>query len=964
MHTTTVELVIQAEWTITFYTDPVTIGSITFASDTYANYETGRYIAGPYSVTPNAPSGWSFNNWITTGGVSILGSTATVTSSGTIKAVFVQTTRVHNLDTGLDYLTIQAAIDASETLAGHTILVDAGTYYENVVITKPISLIGEDGSNTVIDGGGGTSPVFDVTNVNNVEISRFTIQNVRFGFYILGSSDCTLTENRILDSFESGLIIQDSSSNFITNNQFSWCSVGILLEGSSFNVISQNSLAYCDKGISFRDSSSNNVVFKNGMAEADTNGLELINMCDENTFFENSFSYAHILIEMSRGNKFYHNSFFPGYPYQVYVINQPLGWSNTWDNGYPSGGNFWLAYLDEGADENGDEIGDTPFIIDENNQDNYPLMNEYYPRIYIKADGSIEPTTAPIQREGDRYILTEDITYASSGFDGIFVGRNNIILDGANHLVEGSGTPSRIGVLLVGRENVTITNMRIRLFGRCICLRYSSNNSILANNITSDYNYGSGLRLDSSSNNLISRNNITNNYYYGLSIGPSSNYNTISANNITNNNNCGAEISSSNNIISENNISANGYKGISVSSTNNILTRNNITNNYYGIELGGSNNVISENDVKANGCGLSFSSSSNSIFHNTFEDNTQQAEIGSPSHSNIWDNGYPSGGNYWSDYAGADSNGDGIGDTPYVIDASNVDHYPLMNLWAPVTDLASLVVRGGNNQIYYRLYDSTSGAWDSWSLLPGSTVDSPAAAVCVNELHVVIRGSTGNTLYHGYMDLTTKAFSGWTLLSGASPSAPTLTANGTHLCLVVRGNNNFVYYRFYDCALDAWTGWTALPSGSTRDTPAATMLAGKLHVVVKGTGGNSVWHCTVDLSTQAFSGWQSVGGSTPSRPVLAMSEARGEAYLVVRGSNNLIYRNTWSITGWAGWTALPTGSTRDGPAATVIGDSLHVVVKGAGGNTLWHSTLNLDTSAFTSWTLVTGSTPSAPTLTS
>jgi len=44
--------------------------------------------------------------------------------------------------------------------------------------------------------------------------------------------------------------------------------------------------------------------------------------------------------------------------------------------------------------------------------------------------------------------------------------------------------------------------------------------------------------------------------------------------------------------------------------------------------------------------------------------------------TDYWDNGFE--GNYWSDYNGTDSNQDGIGDTPYVIDASNIDHYPLM----------------------------------------------------------------------------------------------------------------------------------------------------------------------------------------------------------------------------------------------------------------------------------------------
>ena len=53
--------------------------------------------------------------------------------------------QVHNLDTGLDYETIQEAINANETIDGRTISVDAGTYYENIVINKSISLIGETG---------------------------------------------------------------------------------------------------------------------------------------------------------------------------------------------------------------------------------------------------------------------------------------------------------------------------------------------------------------------------------------------------------------------------------------------------------------------------------------------------------------------------------------------------------------------------------------------------------------------------------------------------------------------------------------------------------------------------------------------------------------------------------------------------------------------------------------------------
>jgi hypothetical protein len=80
------------------------------------------------------------------------------------------------------------------------------------------------------------------------------------------------------------------------------------------------------------------------------------------------------------------------------------------------------------------------------------------------------------------------------------------------------------------------------------------------------------------------------------------------------------------------------------------------------------------------------SSFDNMIYHNSFVDNSHQVYVYSQS-ACIWDSGYPSGGNYWSDYAGVDiksgpnqdlPGSDGIGDTPYVIDGSNQDNYPIM----------------------------------------------------------------------------------------------------------------------------------------------------------------------------------------------------------------------------------------------------------------------------------------------
>ena len=72
-----------------------------------------------------------------------------------------------------DYPTIQAAIDAASS--GYKINVSSGTYFEHLIIDKPLKLIGEDKSTTIIDGGGSGNCVH--VTADTVEISGFTIQN-------------------------------------------------------------------------------------------------------------------------------------------------------------------------------------------------------------------------------------------------------------------------------------------------------------------------------------------------------------------------------------------------------------------------------------------------------------------------------------------------------------------------------------------------------------------------------------------------------------------------------------------------------------------------------------------------------------------------------------------------------------------------------------------------------------------
>jgi parallel beta-helix repeat protein len=120
---------------------------------------------------------------------------------------------------------------------------------------------------------------------------------------------------------------------------------------------------------------------------------------------------------------------------------------------------------------------------------------------------------------------------------------------------------------------------------------------------------------------------------------------------------------------------ASSYEGVGLYySSDNIITNNNLMNNQVGI-----------------GC---YDSSSNSIFHNNFTDNVAQAYA--ESSANVWDDGYPLGGNYWSDHKGADNyrgssqnepGSDGITDSPRTIDQSNVDHFPLMKPYAGSHDI-------------------------------------------------------------------------------------------------------------------------------------------------------------------------------------------------------------------------------------------------------------------------------------
>jgi len=294
-------------------------------------------------------------------------------------------------------------------------------------------------------------------------------------------------------------------------------------------------------------------------------------------------------------------------------------------------------------------------------------------------------------------------SYQNSVENNTVNGRPLVYLEGvANYSVGDAGQ-----VILVRCDSIRVEGLNLYSTPVGVELWETSNSTISGNNITA--NNGFGICLDSSSSNSISGNNITNNWL-GICLASSSS-NSISGNNITANNYDGIDLdSSSSNSISGNSISGNRLTnrqdgiGLHYSSNYNSISGNNVTNNIYGINLGSD-------------------SLSNRLYHNNLIDNAQQVYFYATGYANVWDDGYPSGGNYWSDYTdrypGAEElDGSGIWDTPYFIDTNNQDNYPLVNPWTPTPVKKPVVVL---------MHGFQSGEYDPddiWSDMKNSLSDS------------------------------------------------------------------------------------------------------------------------------------------------------------------------------------------------------------------------------------------------
>jgi len=192
--------------------------------------------------------------------------------------------------------------------------------------------------------------------------------------------------------------------------------------------------------------------------------------------------------------------------------------------------------------------------------------------------------------------------------------------------------------------------------------------NVVEDNIVADMN-GDGIMLRQPYNNTIIDNEVLHIGAYGVCI-----------------------MYATNNLIINNTVTSTLY-GLYVEGWySNVMRHNRISNNEYGISLDSSNrNIITENTIANNGIGIELYGDDNIIFHNNFINNSEQVITQSYLWRNIIDDGYPSGGNYWSSYIGTDARSgvlqnetgsDGIRDTEFIIDSNNIDHYPLMGIFS------------------------------------------------------------------------------------------------------------------------------------------------------------------------------------------------------------------------------------------------------------------------------------------
>jgi len=566
-----------------------------------------------------------------------------------------------------DSPTIESAVNAAHS--GDTVLVSAGTYYEHVLVKKSLKLIGESRETTTINGNG-SETILRVETTDNVFITGFSINNGSIGISLYNSHSVTLSDNDLYDNDwnlqVSGHSLHDfiqdiDASNrvngrpvcYLVNQKNRWVSedagyVGLI---NSTNI---NVKDLCLNESIFLAYTSDSCI-KNLTVSSAFYGAEFY--WSNNNTIRSSFLLDNthgISLRCSRNNAIVNNNVTSNLAVGIWLSRSSV--ANEIDSNIITRNTQGIYIVHSGKNL---LVNNT--MID--NQFNFGVDGSFLSHFIQDIDASnvVDGKKVYYLVNQKKNLIIDTINLPDAGYVAVVNSTKLTIQDlNLRNNVQGA--------LLAYTSDLTVKNLNVSQNAIGILLFRSNNDTVCDNVASSNWH---GIDLDNAKNNKLSNNTIESNGQGAIYVYMSDN-NTIAKNTMVDI----ALLALGIELSSENTIAANEILNSSVAlafglSNCNSVHANNLTNNEFAVMF------------------ASLSCDDNVFYHNSFISNPSQVQnfFGS---KNVWDNGYPSGGNYWSDYAGddlkrgsdQDMNGsDGVGDTAYVIDINNRDRYPLMKPW-------------------------------------------------------------------------------------------------------------------------------------------------------------------------------------------------------------------------------------------------------------------------------------------
>lgn len=539
------------------------------------------------------------------------------------------TGRVHNINKGTNYTTIQAAID--DASPGNEIHVDSGTYYENLNISKQLILRGENNLTAIIDGNGSGNVV--EVKVNGVVIKGLRIQNGSNGIYV-NSSDNVISNNMIMNMHgvkgaddltdygvgggggpSSGIYMSGYMNNTISGNIFSNISggmggageyagsggpsSGIYLSATTKNNIMDNMINNIEggnggkgadggsggsggtaTGVYLSDSNNNNVKTNSisnarggaGGTPESLDGLSsgiYVSNSTNNILSRNIASNNNysLSLDSSSHNSIYDNIFTNNGDVQFYGSNV-----DTWNITRQSGTNIIGGRNLGGnfwANPSGTGFSQTCKDIDYDGICESPYVLDANNTDHLPLAYKPLPkniTSCTIISSPGEFTLNKSILNNAAS-NCIKITSSNVILDGAGHTIDGINAQGTSGVYIYNSSKI-ITNATVK------------------NLKVTDWS--NGIYYKNSNGGIIINNSVNSNSI-GIILN-FSNFNNVTGNNISNSTNIGIEVyeNSNNNTINGNKVN-NSRSGIFfLYSFNTTASNNKMENNSFNFGVGGS----------------------------------------------------------------------------------------------------------------------------------------------------------------------------------------------------------------------------------------------------------------------------------------------------------------------------------------------------------------------------------------